>query len=459
MKYVVEIIPESITDLEAATSSLAKTLKLDPAKAAALLRRNPVTKPVSEAEAEKVARLFTRAGIEVFIRSEEEAPVVTPQPASQPSQTAPQTEIPQVSEAAQPIFDNPSTPVDTMTNAVTSQIDNGFPSIPPETEYTPDLETASYTEPAATDQDSFEQEYSDEQEYSEPLAHTPASHDPSPQDPILQDPILQDPMLQDNAFHVQTMHGEETLKIPSGFFTPVPESDEAPAQSQDLPAEPDVTLPPPVSARGGLGKIAFASIVPGLLALAGVFTALYMFGLPFLRTQHRTAAETTAVSLASSIGSWLGDVSLSNPTLGQQVQSVVANSQAGLRGRGIDFVLLADSEGNQLAGWFKDLPTPGVPDTVTATPEISSQISSALGGTTPETSGANSQLIVDGETLELASAAVRQGETPVGAVVVGSSQQPLMTKVRELLNPTVLAGVLPLLLGILLSLLIGRSRS
>jgi hypothetical protein len=60
MKYLVEIIPESIPNLEAAAAKLATTLKLEPAKAAALLKRNPVTKPVSQAEAEKVARLVLK---------------------------------------------------------------------------------------------------------------------------------------------------------------------------------------------------------------------------------------------------------------------------------------------------------------------------------------------------------------------------------------------------------------
>lgn len=69
MKYFVEVISDAITDEQAAAARLAETLKLDLTKALALLRRNPVTKPVTQAEAEKVAKLFRRAGIEVFVRT------------------------------------------------------------------------------------------------------------------------------------------------------------------------------------------------------------------------------------------------------------------------------------------------------------------------------------------------------------------------------------------------------
>jgi hypothetical protein len=201
------------------------------------------------------------------------------------------------------------------------------------------------------------------------------------------------------------------------------------------------------------------------LALAGVFTALYLLGLPLLRSQQRSAAETTAASLASSLGGWIGDVSLDNPALSQQVQSVIANTRTGLRERGIDFVLLSDPKGNQLAGWYKELSTPGVPDTVTGTEQVKNQLSRALGaavaaeaGTALGTRDPNNRLTIDGETLELATEAVLHGSTPVGAVVVGTSQQHLTASLQQPLVTTLLAGILPLLLGILISLLVSRNR-
>jgi hypothetical protein len=418
MKYLVEIIPESITDMEAAVQSLATTLKLDPAKAANLLRRNPITKPVSQAEAEKVARLFTKAGIEVFVRAEDEimdAPAPIPEPAQQVAQRV---------------------------DATTPMTENSVSDFRPVSDVPPP--TATAVNPGRV---------------TDPGLSSPNLSSPSSSNAELRDlSSVHDP------FEAKSVQGEETLQIPSGFFTPVPDgavTSHSETSSPDLPLTTDMTIPKPQS---GLGKIAFASIVPGLLALAGIFTALSLLGLPFLQTQQRASAETAAVSLASSLGSWIGDVSLDNPTLAPQVQNVITRTQGELRGRNVDLVLLSDTEGNQLAGWYKD--GPGVPDTVATSEAVRAQISSAIGGAvaattdTPlGTSNLNTRLDVDGETLGLASATVRQGDVPVGSVVVGVSEQPLMARVRSLLPTLVLAGVLPLLLGILLSLLIGRNRT
>jgi hypothetical protein len=447
MKYLVEIIPESLTDLQGATLRLAEALKLDPAKAAALLKRNPVTKPVSQGEAEKVARLFNKAGIDVFIRSEEE--VVAPlQPLD-----IPQPNVSNVVSSAlleKPTLDDVPAPPNPVPEPILSTPD---PIVKPDEVGQINLSSEVTTPHLDID-------------------YTSAARMPSVVPEIdhassLRSEVAPENVAKPNSFQINTMHGEETLKIPQGFFTPVPESEPEEPEPLESSEVTEASLLAPTPGRsGGLGKIAFASIVPGLLALAGVLTALYLLGLPLLRSQQRVATEATAISLANSIGGWIGDVSLTNPTLSQQVQSVITRTQTDLRGRNIDFVLLSDSEGNQLAGWFKDLPTPGVPDTVAATQEVRNQISNALGAavaaeaSTPVgSSNASQRLVVDGETLELASAAVRQGTTPVGAVVVGSSQQQLTAKLQQPLTTIVLAGVLPLLLGIIISLLMGRNRS
>jgi hypothetical protein len=429
MKYVVEIIPESITDMDTAITNLAATLKIDLAKATSLLKRNPITKPVNQAEAEKVARLFTKAGIEVFVRAEEEMEVVIPvaetspkppQPSQQPSaeMTPP---VHNIHDSSQPLETPPIT-----TSKVVSVSSDRLPAPNPRTT-DPGLRNTTTT------------------------ARTP-SHVPEME------------QLGQDAFQAKSIQGEDTLKIPSGFFTPVPEgsvTSHSEFSSPDLPVTEAMTAP---KASGGLGKIAFASIVPGLLALAGILTALYLLGLPFLRAQQRASAETSAVSLANSIGGWIGDVTLGNPALSQQVQSVIARTQGELRGRSIELVLLTDNEGNQLAGWYKD--GQNVPDTIVTTDAVRTQISNAIGGAVAATtdtplgeSNPNVRLTIDGETLGLASAAVRQGNTPVGSVVVGASEQRLMSRVQPLLPTLLLAGVLPLLLGILLSLLIGRNRN
>jgi hypothetical protein len=438
MRYLVEIIPESITDMQAAALSLAQLLKLDPAKAAALLKRNPVTKPVSQAEAEKVARLFTKAGIEVFIRSEEELAL-----------TATTPEVPRPRDPATHDSQNR----DLSGPAVTTE------AIKPTfgTDMSQRDDTSTLTTPA--------EDFVTSKTTASPLPDAAKIPSVVPEIDHASDLSSDGPTLEADPGFGPVTQGEETHTIPAGFFTPVPpSSSEEAAEDQDSPLLEDATLTV-APAPSGWGKIVFASLVPGLLALAGVFTALYLLGLPLLRSQQRNAAETTAIALASSIGGWIGDVSLDNPALSQQVQSVIANTRTGLRERGIDFVLLSDPEGNQLAGWYKELSTPGVPDTVTGTEQVKNQLSRALGatvaaeaGTASGTSDPNNHLTVAGETLELAAEAVLQGSTPVGAVVVGTSQQHLTARLQQPLVTTLLAGILPLLLGVLLSLLISRNR-
>jgi hypothetical protein len=443
MKYLVEIIPESISNLEAAAAKLATTLKLEPAKAAALLKRNPVTKPVSQAEAEKVARLFSKAGIEVFIRGEDE--VTTP---------FPQTTLSQ--ETASPTHEEVSPQAN-----VKSAASNSPASTPaPRPTVEPPTKTAQPERPIPAPVIEPPNLESLMAKSSPGVNVEPPAKIPSVVPEINQASSRSE---SSNTFAQDITTGDESFKLPSGFFTPVPEP-----EPHSLPeAVPlTTTASPEVSraARGGVGKLLFASILPGLLALAGVFTVLYLLGLPLLRAENRSAAQTTAVSLASSIGGWIGDVSLTNPTLNQQVQRVIETTRGGLRERGIDFVLLTDVEGNQLAGWHND--TLGVPDTISNADVVRNQVSAAIGGAVASETGTplgadnpNNRLSLNNETLELASHAVLQGTTPVGAVVVGSNEGPLTARLQSLLLTTILAGVLPLLLGMLLSLLLARNRS
>jgi hypothetical protein len=447
MKYLVEIIPESITDFGAATSRLASTLKLEPAKAAALLKRNPVTKPVSQAEAEKVARLFTRAGIEVFVRSEDESPTPPLQTnlTHEPTPATPEEKVVPIS-TTRPTFDRPES----------STVEPPAPVI-----HTPDINLKSVSH--------FESEATNIEAARMPSVVPEIDHASSlPTNPPSAPSF-------EGSHSFDTPHTDE-FKLPSGFFTPVPAPDNPSLSGSAITTSAATTSPATTSsvtsssiepvgpAQGSLGKLLFASIVPGLLGLAGVFTALYLLGPPLLRSEQRTPTVTTAVSLASSIGAWIGDVSLDNPALSQQLQNVTESTRIGLQERGIDFVLLTDLEGNQLTGWYKD--SLGVPDTITNTDVVRNQVSTALGeavasdtGTPLGSGDPNTRLTLDGETLELASQVVRQGTTPVGTVVVGRSDQPLTSRSQSLLTTLALAGGLPFLLGILISMLIGRSRT
>jgi hypothetical protein len=445
MKYLVEVIPESIKDFDTAVSKLATTLKLDPAKASALLKRNPITKPVSQAEAEKVARLFTKAGIEVFIRSEEETSKAAVQ--SHTPQSSPPTSEAKVINVGAPFKE------DALTASSTQPVSRAEPVLPP----TPSVDdhqperasetTRATVPPAVENQPIVDRQGAPE---SAKIPSLVPEIDQTSLGPTARGPAASFDIAQD------ITKGDDPYKVPSGFFTPVPESETkdiygaATAANTFTPAPTNETR----RARGNLGRLFFASLLPGLLALAGVFTALYLLGPPFLRTEQRVAAQTTAVSLASSIAGWIGDVSLDNPVLSQQVQNVIATTRPDLQQNGIRFVLLTDAEGNQIAGWNND--TLGVPDAIVTAEAVNTQISNALSETV--TTDANSSLVLNDERLELAAYPVRRGDSAVGTVVVGMNDQ-LMSRVQSPLITLLLAGVIPLVVGIFISLLIGRTHS
>ena len=423
MKYFVEVLRDAISDEQAAATRLAETLKIDTNKALALLKRNPVTKPVSQPEAEKVAKLFRRAGIEVFVRSEPEADFkFEPTPTVSPSQ---------------PI--EPVTPP------------SSTPETKPSSPSWPDVKMSSPTLPDAPEVKLSSPSWPDVKLSSPDL---PNSHYSVPNVNLSSPNLLGTPV------------SDEALKIPSSFFGTTPTQD-LPNQETLPPFESKYpTLPPisdprevkPSTRSDSVGKFLLTAFLPGFLALAGVAVALYLMALPFMRNQQNASVQNAASTLASSISGWMDDVALSNPTLQQQLQATINRTQPPLRQQGVDFALLSDAEGNQLAGWYQDLPTPGVPDNFTNAilPDIKRTITEAA---TPNLSH-QQQVIIDGSLFNIATHPIRQQDNAVGVVTVGIKDQTLTERIKQPALRTLLSGVAPLLLsGLLLSLIFGRKRS
>lgn len=422
MKYFVEVIKDSITDEQAAAKQLADTLKLDMTKALALLRRNPVTKPVSQAEAEKVARLFRKAGIEVFVRSD-----------------APESELPPVSppvEVENPTLlgtkiSSPTLPEVKVSNANWPYAQTSGPDVP-EVKFSspelPDVKISSSTWP----------------------------------DVKISSPDLPDVKLSNPDLTATPVQGDP-LKLDSGFFGNSPAADtpapSAPFESK-YPTLPPVSDAPVATSRNtndSVGRFLLASYLPGLLGLAGIATALYLLGLPILRNQHTASLQNATSTLASSLSGMI-NAPLDDLNLRQQLQGAINRTQPALEENKVDFVLLSDAQGGQVAGWYRGLPTPGVPDNFInpVLPDITRTLSEATAPNLP----IQQQLIIDGQLVNVANQVVRQQNTPVGVITVGMKEKTLMDQIQQPAIVSLVAGLIPLLLsGLLLSLMFGRRQS
>jgi hypothetical protein len=457
MKYFVEVISDAVTDEQAAAARLAETLKLDLTKALALLRRNPVTKPVSQAEAEKVARLFRKAGIEVFVRSETPESPVSPK-------------SPEIKVSPEPAFSSPSLP----------EVKVSSPGLPE----VPDIQFSSPNLPDVPVDMGLSSPSLPEVQFSSPNLPEVNISGPGWPDPKFSNPNLPDVKVSSSTWPDVKLSGpdlpdvkipnpglssspqDDALKLPSSFFNGNPD-DELSKESVSIPFESKYPTLPPVSeapvaeerrSGGSVGQFLLASLLPGFLAVAGIAAALYFLGLPFIRSQQNLSLQNAASSIASSISGWVGNTIFSDPNLQQQFQTVINRTQPTLRQNQVDFVLLSDAAGNQLAGWYQDLPTPGVPDNFInpVLPEITRTIAEA---STPNVA-TQQQLIIDGNLTNIASHAVRQQDKAVGVVTVGMREKTLLDQIIQPSMFTLVAGLIPLILSsLLLSLILGRKQS
>jgi hypothetical protein len=424
MKYFVEVMKDSITDEQAAAKRLADTLKLDITKALALLRRNPVTKPVSQAEAEKVARLFRKAGIEVFVRSE-----------NLDSLESPESIQPPVPDVKTPTWPDPKISSPDLPVKVSS------PEWPEVQASSPALPNAKFSSPELPDVKISSSTWPDVKISSPNLPDVSLSH-----------PDLSATPVQD-----------EALKLDSGFFGNPPVND-TPAPT--VPFESKYPTLPPVSeapvvqsgnTHDSVGRFLLASFLPGLLGLAGITIALYLLGLPILRHQQAAALQNATSTLASSL-SGIINAPLDDLNLRQQLQGAINRTQPALEENNVDFVLLTDTQGNQVAGWYQGLPTPGVPDNFInpVLPDITRTLTDSTSPNLP----IQQQLIIDGQLVNVANQIVRQQDTPVGVVSVGMQEKTLIDQIRQPSIVSLVAGLIPLLLsGLLLSLMFGRKQS
>jgi hypothetical protein len=210
-------------------------------------------------------------------------------------------------------------------------------------------------------------------------------------------------------------------------------------------------------------KIMASILLPVLLAFATTLGVMTLTVRPALQTHLFTSARNPAILFASVAERVIGSNSINSWAALGELDAVLEDARESFQGQNISFIMLADTVGKPLVGWYGDdsaLTT--LPSTLRTTIQLQSQRVTAKGsGTNPGEIDVDSSLSqtveISGQRLEVAAEAVTVNGQPLGAVVVGIHHQNLIEETRSVLTNTLFAGAVPVFLAILLGFFVTRA--
>ena len=413
MKYVVEVEAPLPDDMGPAISSVAAAFNIGEDRARNLLDRAPgtVTKAVSEREAKAVARIFMRAGLQVVVQPRPEPgeavppppePQVVIQPGPEPVEVTPPPPEPVASAASS-----------TMVREADSAPSQPSPLVSEVRE--PSFEATSIpsppSEPAATVSSRWGAEASPGQiaEVSTPAAAV-----------------------------------ETRGRTRSDF-------DQGPVELPEFQA-PKRRL----RRRRLRRRILSAGIVPALLAVVFTLAAAAVMVRNLSETLLVDSASNPVIALAGGAEAILEGSSLRDPVAVQRLHQLTLSTQQDFLQRNISFVLVTDTEGNRLAGWYGDDPgLTTVPEELipaiqlevrdAATRESAGDEGVELGTIDP----ASRELPLIGSPVDVTSKAIRVDGAVAGAVLVGIARADLYRQLLLALLIALGAGLVPVLVGMI----------
>lgn len=232
----------------------------------------------------------------------------------------------------------------------------------------------------------------------------------------------------------------------------------------------------PAASGGVRRRIVALGILPPSITLLLVVAAAAATLLPVLHRQEAAAAQRTAEAFASSVAGVSAGMPLGAPIVSAVLSDMTARSQAGLADQGLRYLVVTDERGLPLAGWHGDdvgiagLPPEAGRAVAAAAAEATGGSGAASGDRSAEATPSNlGQQIADSwrtllaaagsGTLEpvVASAAVRDGNSVLGSVVVGMDRGATARAAGSALLTTLLLGLIPVLLALLAAMgLAGR---
>ena len=211
-------------------------------------------------------------------------------------------------------------------------------------------------------------------------------------------------------------------------------------------------------------KFLISSILPALLTVAAALAAILLTVQPALRTQLLQSARNPAIAFASVAERVIGSEGIGSSAVIGELDAALKDTRTSFQAQDINFVMVTDASGNPLAGWYgDDANLNAVPDTLRTAIQLQSRRATAqayaaandiqMGSYNPPSRAVEA----DGQRLEVAGEAIETGGQPVGAVIVGVSNQSVVSKIRGVLTSTFLAAALPVLLAVLLGVLLTRA--
>ncbi len=224
------------------------------------------------------------------------------------------------------------------------------------------------------------------------------------------------------------------------------------------------SAPPPAStarearSRSGMSlrnKFLLTSVIPVLL-VSGLTIGAILLTIPnALRTQLLESARNPAIAFASSISGLSETQSLDSPGAVAQLQTTLNTSRESFREQEISFILVTDTEGNQLAGWYESATsTEGIPPVLRTA--IQSQARRAvarayiarndieLGTTNPP----SRRIEAEGTAIEVTGQAIDRNDQSIGAVVIGISSAVIDRQINGVLGVTIAIGVIIALIAV-----------
>lgn len=432
-KFVVYVSAPPEGEAEAAGNKLAELLKLEPSKVRSLVRRLPdvVTRPVSQREALAAGRRFQQAGLNAEVRDAQTHAVVTrldAQPAANEGASGGVAWADEPETATD--WARPSQPTETPTETPEERAYGRSSRIiepkRPETEPEPTFEPTPAAAVPAEEPDAFEVADAD----SAPVTYwePPTATEPEPQ------PVA--------------------APLPA---TPAPAAaaagrDRGAAEAEGAP----VAEAAPKRRRGSLrSKLLSTAIIPVLLAIAGALAATWFTARPALYDQLLESARNPAIATAATLSSTLERAGPDGIDHLQLLETILITRQAFAR-QNLSFILATDTSGNPYSGSFLG---------GTSFPEESLALQNAVreravhavqqgasGRSGWAEEGATSHVAAaGGQRIEIVAQPLMQGNTAIGAVVVGVTDQAVTQQVNRIVVNVLLFSLIPLLIAILIA--------
>ncbi len=169
--------------------------------------------------------------------------------------------------------------------------------------------------------------------------------------------------------------------------------------------------------RGGLRRrVANAAILPALLTLIVTGVAMLVTVMPLLRAQQEARAAAAAHAEAATLEALTGGMPLTAQTLSGPLTDLARRSQAVLGGNGVRSMTVTDATGVPVAGWYGPAITPAaLPPDVRRT--VSGRALDAVAGQAPAGESFTDSLLATWHDvlamLGLGSVADRYGAAPV----------------------------------------------